>query len=191
MAPGCPPTAAPLVRSGTPPRSTWSVSSPIATSTTSLRPSRPPHARSRPGGGCPGSKRRTTCARSRARSADRSAPCPPSWPARPASRSSKRWTASNGWRPASTTTPRWGAGATASRSRRWRRTRSISPIKEPYGVVAAIVPFNFPLLLMAWKVAPALAAGNTLVCKPPHQNPLSQPAHGALLRRTPRRGSST
>ncbi len=46
-------------------------------------------------------------------------------------------------------------------------------IKEPFGVVAAIVPFNFPLLLMAWKVAPALMAGNTLVCKPPHQNPLS------------------
>jgi acyl-CoA reductase-like NAD-dependent aldehyde dehydrogenase len=46
-------------------------------------------------------------------------------------------------------------------------------IKEPYGVVAAIVPFNFPLLLMAWKVAPALAAGNTVVCKPPHQNPLA------------------
>ena len=46
-------------------------------------------------------------------------------------------------------------------------------IKEPYGVVAAIVPFNFPLLLMAWKAAPALAAGNTLVCKPPRLNPLS------------------
>jgi len=46
-------------------------------------------------------------------------------------------------------------------------------IKEPLGVVAAIAPFNFPLLLMAWKVAPALAAGNTLVCKAPHQNPLS------------------
>jgi len=45
-------------------------------------------------------------------------------------------------------------------------------IKEPYGVVAAIVPFNFPLLLMSWKVAPALMGGNTLVCKPPHQNPL-------------------
>ncbi len=45
-------------------------------------------------------------------------------------------------------------------------------VKEPYGVVAAIVPFNFPLLLMAWKVAPALMAGNTPVCKPPHQNPL-------------------
>ena len=46
-------------------------------------------------------------------------------------------------------------------------------IKEPFGVVAAIVPFNFPLLLMAWKVAPAIAAGNTVVCKPPHQNPLA------------------
>ena len=46
-------------------------------------------------------------------------------------------------------------------------------IKEPYGVVAAIVPFNFPLLLMAWKLAPAVAAGNTVVAKPPHQNPLS------------------
>src|SRR6185503_18454477 len=46
-------------------------------------------------------------------------------------------------------------------------------IKEPYGVVAAIVPFNLPLLLMSWKVAPAIMAGNTVVCKPPHQNPLS------------------
>jgi acyl-CoA reductase-like NAD-dependent aldehyde dehydrogenase len=46
-------------------------------------------------------------------------------------------------------------------------------IKEPYGVVAAIAPFNFPLLLMSWKVAPAIMAGNTVVCKPPHQNPLS------------------
>jgi betaine-aldehyde dehydrogenase len=45
--------------------------------------------------------------------------------------------------------------------------------KEPYGVAACISPFNFPLLLMAWKVAPAIAAGNTVVCKPPHQNPLS------------------
>lgn len=46
-------------------------------------------------------------------------------------------------------------------------------IKEPFGVVAAIVPFNFPLLLTAWKIAPAIAAGNTVVVKPPHQNPLS------------------
>lgn len=46
-------------------------------------------------------------------------------------------------------------------------------IYEPYGVVACIAPFNFPLLLMVWKVAPAIMTGNTVVCKPPHQNPLS------------------
>ena len=46
-------------------------------------------------------------------------------------------------------------------------------VKEPFGVVAAIVPFNYPLLLMAWKVAPALAAGNTVIVKPADQTPLS------------------
>ncbi len=39
-------------------------------------------------------------------------------------------------------------------------------LREPVGVVAAIVPWNFPLLMAAWKVAPALAAGNTAVLKP-------------------------
>ncbi len=46
-------------------------------------------------------------------------------------------------------------------------------LKEPYGVVACIVPWNYPLLLMAWKVAPALAAGNTVVLKPSSVTPLS------------------
>ena len=46
-------------------------------------------------------------------------------------------------------------------------------IKEPYGVVAAIVPWNYPLLLMAWKVAPAIAAGNTVVLKPSEETPLA------------------
>ncbi|MBL7716283.1 MAG: aldehyde dehydrogenase [Bdellovibrionales bacterium] len=58
-------------------------------------------------------------------------------------------------------------------------------IKEPYGVVAAIAPFNFPLLLMTWKVAPAIAAGNTVVCKPPHQNPLSNLMLGELFSHLP------
>ena len=49
-------------------------------------------------------------------------------------------------------------------------SRAIRPLA---GVVAAIVPFNFPLLLTACAVAPALAAGNTVVCKPPRQNPLT------------------
>jgi acyl-CoA reductase-like NAD-dependent aldehyde dehydrogenase len=46
-------------------------------------------------------------------------------------------------------------------------------MKEPYGVVGCIVPFNYPLLLMIWKVAPALAAGNTVVVKPAEQTPLT------------------
>jgi betaine-aldehyde dehydrogenase len=46
-------------------------------------------------------------------------------------------------------------------------------LKEPYGVVACIVPFNYPLLLMIWKVAPALAAGNSVVVKPAEQTPLA------------------
>jgi betaine-aldehyde dehydrogenase len=46
-------------------------------------------------------------------------------------------------------------------------------IKEPLGVVAAIVPFNYPLLLLVWKIAPALAAGNTVVIKPSELTPLS------------------
>lgn len=46
-------------------------------------------------------------------------------------------------------------------------------IKEPYGVAACIVPWNYPLLLMAWKVAPALAAGNTVIIKPSELTPLS------------------
>jgi betaine-aldehyde dehydrogenase len=46
-------------------------------------------------------------------------------------------------------------------------------LKEPMGVVGCIVPWNYPLLLLGWKVAPALAAGNTVVCKPSELTPLS------------------
>jgi acyl-CoA reductase-like NAD-dependent aldehyde dehydrogenase len=46
-------------------------------------------------------------------------------------------------------------------------------VKEPMGVVACIVPWNFPLLLAAWKVAPALAAGNSVLLKPSEETPLA------------------
>jgi acyl-CoA reductase-like NAD-dependent aldehyde dehydrogenase len=46
-------------------------------------------------------------------------------------------------------------------------------LKEPLGVVGAIVPWNYPLLLLAWKLAPALAAGNTVVAKPSELTPIS------------------
>ncbi len=46
-------------------------------------------------------------------------------------------------------------------------------LREPLGVVGAISPWNYPLLMAAWKYAPALAAGNTVVLKPAEQSPLS------------------
>lgn len=46
-------------------------------------------------------------------------------------------------------------------------------IHEPYGVVAQIIPWNFPLLMAAWKLAPALAAGNCVVLKPASATPMS------------------
>lgn len=47
------------------------------------------------------------------------------------------------------------------------------PEREPYGVVGQIIPWNFPLLMLAWKVAPALATGNTVVLKPAEFTPLT------------------
>lgn len=46
-------------------------------------------------------------------------------------------------------------------------------LREPYGIVAGIIPWNYPLLQAIWKVAPAIMAGNTVVLKPAEQAPLS------------------
>src|SRR5258707_3942102 len=45
--------------------------------------------------------------------------------------------------------------------------------REPVGVVGAIVPWNFPMIMAAWKIAPVLASGNSLVLKPSEKSPLS------------------
>ncbi len=69
--------------------------------------------------------------------------------------------------------------AELQRNTRGRVIPSVEPsqlamvLKEPYGVVAAIVPWNYPILLMTWKVAPALAAGNAVVIKPSEMTPLT------------------
>lgn len=44
---------------------------------------------------------------------------------------------------------------------------------EPVGVCGQIIPWNFPLLMFAWKIGPALAMGNTIVMKPAEQTPLT------------------
>ena len=46
-------------------------------------------------------------------------------------------------------------------------------LREPVGMVGQIIPWNFPLLMAAWKIGPALATGNTVVLKPAKQTPLS------------------
>ncbi len=55
--------------------------------------------------------------------------------------------------------------------------------REPIGVCAAIVPWNFPLLLAIWKIGPALAAGNTVVLKPDEKTPLTMLAVAELAHR--------
>jgi gamma-glutamyl-gamma-aminobutyraldehyde dehydrogenase len=50
-------------------------------------------------------------------------------------------------------------------------------LRQPLGVVGCIVPWNYPLMMASWKVAPALAAGNSVILKPAEQSPLS----GALM----------
>ena len=52
--------------------------------------------------------------------------------------------------------------------------------REPIGVVAAIVPWNFPLIMAAWKIGPALAAGNSFILKPSEKSPLTAIRLGAL-----------
>jgi acyl-CoA reductase-like NAD-dependent aldehyde dehydrogenase len=58
----------------------------------------------------------------------------------------------------------------------------VEVVRRPIGPVAAITPWNFPLLLATWKIAPALRAGNTVVLKPSHYTPLSTLRIGEVLR---------
>ena len=53
-------------------------------------------------------------------------------------------------------------------------------VREPLGVVAAVVPWNFPLLMATWKLGPALATGNSVVLKPAEQSPLTALRLGEL-----------
>src|ERR1700728_4020489 len=56
------------------------------------------------------------------------------------------------------------------------------PEYVPCGVVGQIIPWNFPLLMLAWKIAPALATGNTVVLKPAEFTPLTALAFGEICR---------
>jgi acyl-CoA reductase-like NAD-dependent aldehyde dehydrogenase len=58
----------------------------------------------------------------------------------------------------------------------------VEVVQRPLGVVAAITPWNFPLILASWKIAPALVAGNTMVLKPSPFTPRSTLKMGEILR---------
>ena len=72
----------------------------------------------------------------------------------------------------------------------------VEVVRRSLGVVAAITPWNFPLILASWKIAPALLAGNTMVLKPSPFTPLStlklgrDPARRAAARRAQRRDAA-
>ena len=108
---------------------------------------------------------------------------------REASRASRTSTRSSGRRPAFSITPRSPATRTARRSRQPPSIKSTSRSRNRSECVAAIVPFNYPLLLLVWKIAPALAAGNTVVIKPSELTPLAtlRMVEQALAHLPPRR----
>ena len=89
-------------------------------------------------------------------------------------RCSRRWTTASRFARAATSTFRW-----------WRGISIITPAGRKFlpqefpdftacGVVGQIIPWNFPLLMLAWKIAPALATGNTVVLKPAEFTPLTR-----------------
>src|SRR5260221_13565880 len=63
----------------------------------------------------------------------------------------------------------------------WPGTYFAYTLREPVGVVGQIIPWNFPLLMAAWKLGPALATGCTIVLKPAEQTPLSALRLGELF----------
>lgn len=62
------------------------------------------------------------------------------------------------------------------------KERTVETLRVPLGVIGAITPWNFPLLLAVWKIAPALVAGNTVVVKPSPWTPLCTLKFGEMLR---------
>lgn len=60
---------------------------------------------------------------------------------------------------------------------------NLSTRKEPVGVVGQVIPWNFPLVMQSWKLAPALAAGCTVVMKSAEQTPLSALKIAELIKR--------
>ena len=84
-------------------------------------------------------------------------------------------------RPArSSATTRGGRRRSSARRTRPTDDMFVYTLREPVGVCGGIIPWNFPLIMASWKVAPALAFGNTIVLKPAEQTPLTAIRLGEL-----------
>ena len=127
----------------------------------------PPGGRTtRCGRGCRAASGRSTCSASRGILQERVAR---------ARRRSRRSTTASRSRSRATSTSRWPR-RTSSTTRAGPTSSTyagLGPDPQPLGVAAQVIPWNFPLLMLAWKIAPALAAGNTVVLKPAETTPLT------------------
>ena len=133
---------------------------------TSTAPSPPPAGRSPASGGrCARPTAASTCSASPASCRSAPASSPSSSRSTTASRSGSPATSTSRWPRRTSSTTR--AGPTSS------TTRASGPNPRPLGVAGQVIPWNFPLLMLAWKVAPALATGNTVVLKPAETTPLT------------------
>ena len=103
--------------------------------------------------------------------------------ARASSPSSRRWTtASRSARPATSTCRWWHATSTTTPAGRSCSNASSPDYGCRWASPAQVIPWNFPLLMLAWKIAPALACGNTVVLKPAEYTPLSAMAFAEICR---------
>ena len=127
----------------------------------------PPRAAptSRRGARCPAPSGPSTCSGSPGSSPSG----PASWPCW------RRWTTASrsASRATSTCPPRRRTCSTTPAGPTSWSTPGSGPAPRPLGVVGAVIPWNFPLLMAAWKIAPALACGNTIVLKPAETTPLT------------------
>ena len=98
-------------------------------------------------------------------------------------RCSSRWTTASRFARRATSIFRWWRGTSITTPAGRSCSTASSPGMQPVGVVGQIIPWNFPLLMLAWKIAPALAAGNTVVLKPAEFTPLTALCFAELLRR--------
>ena len=105
--------------------------------------------------------------------------------------SARRWPPTSRWRSTTSATSPGPPGRSRAASTEIDKDTVAYHFHEPLGVVGQIIPFNFPLLMAAWKIAPALAAGNCTVVEPASPTPWSILKLAEIIATSCRPASST